>query len=142
MGEIRFFSEKITFSLQNPGKISAWIKKCIQALDKEPANLNYIFTSDDNLLNINKLYLNHDYYTDIITFDNSGNIKEIEGDIFISAERVKENANQYGVSFEEELARVMIHGILHLAGYDDKTKEEKALMRQMENKFLSDYKKN
>ncbi len=140
MEHIRFFSEKINFSLQNPDEVSAWLKKCIKALGKDLAELNYIFTSDNNLLNINRLYLNHDYYTDILTFDNSEKKNDIEGDIFISTERVKENAGQYGVPFEEELARIMIHGVLHLAGYDDKTKEEKTLMRKMENKFLSDFK--
>jgi rRNA maturation RNase YbeY len=95
-----------------------------------------IFCSDEYLLDVNKKYLNHDYYTDIITFDYVED-KIISGDIFISSDRVRENANQFNVSFEMELFRIIIHGILHLLGYKDKTKKDKSLMTEKENFYLS-----
>ena len=137
MAEIHFFSEKTDFSIPGPERVKKWLQRSVKKLDKRLSSLNFIFTSDDNLLNINKLYLNHDYYTDIITFDNTDSENHIEGDIFISIDRVRENSQKFGATFEEELARVMIHGILHLAGYNDRTKKEKEMMRKMEDQFLS-----
>ena len=97
--------------------------------------VNYIFCSDEYLLNINKHYLNHDYYTDVISFDYSED-GIISGDIFISVDTVKDNAKEYEVEFEKELARVMVHGVLHFIGYKDKTDEDAKLMRQKENQYL------
>ena len=100
-------------------------------------SINYIFTSDQYLLDINKQYLNHDYLTDIITFNNSTSNNLLEADIFISIERVKDNAKALQVQFIDELHRVMIHGILHLLGFDDKTEHDKAEMRKKENHYLA-----
>ena len=137
MGSIHFFSEDIAFKPKNPRKVKAWISKSIvkeKAFFKE---INYIFCSDSYLLNLNKEYLNHNTLTDIITFDNSESKGELEGDIFISVERVKDNATRFNVSFEEELHRVMIHGVLHLLGYKDKTTSQRVLMRKKEEACLS-----
>lgn len=109
-----------------------------QLLSKEGFNLgeiSVVFCSDDHLLDMNKQYLNHDFYTDIITFDYTDN-KIISGDLFISFDRVKENATIYSVPINYELCRVIYHGILHLCGYNDKTEEEKITMRVKENEYL------
>jgi probable rRNA maturation factor len=101
-------------------------------------DLNYVFCSDDFLLDINKRFLAHDYFTDIITFDLGGEGPEcIDGEIYISVDRVMENSTQMNVSFEEELVRVVFHGLLHLCGYKDKTKQETATMRAAEDRYLS-----
>ena len=102
-------------------------------------DLNYIFCSDDYLLEINKQYLDHDYYTDIITFDNSEEEGKIEGDIYVSVDRVKENAIEFGANFETELRRVLIHGLLHLMNYTDTSEELKAQMRAKEDECLLIY---
>ena len=101
--------------------------------------LNYIFLNDEALLKINKEYLNHDTYTDIITFDNSEEKKSIEGDIFISVDRIRENAFMFHVSFETEMIRVMAHGLLHLCGYLDKKKKDIKNMREKENYYMEQY---
>ena len=134
---INFFNEDIDFTISNPQACSDWISSIITSHQFSLEEINYIFCSDDYLLQINIDYLNHDYYTDIITFDNSEEPKIIESDIFISIERVKENAQEQNTLFEEELNRVMIHGVLHLLGYGDKTKEEKTVMREKEDACLS-----
>ena len=103
--------------------------------------VNFIFCSDDYLLSINKQFLKHDYYTDIITFDNSEEANKIESDIFISIERVKENSETEKVSFNEELSRVISHGMLHLVGFKDKSEEESKEMRVQENSYISFWKK-
>lgn len=100
------------------------------------AALNYIFLSDESLLAMNIQYLQHDTYTDIITFDNSSQKGQIEGDIFISVERVEDNAQKFKVGFEQELQRVLAHGLLHLCGYKDKTKNDAAMMRSKEEEAL------
>lgn len=111
--------------------------KEIEATEKKNIEeVNIIFCSDDYLLEMNKKYLNHDYYTDIITFDNSEG-ENISGDLFISIDRIRENAGAYGVSFENELQRVIIHGVLHLVGYKDHSPKEKETMRNKENFYLS-----
>lgn len=132
---IHFFSEN-DFVLHNVDKITQWIQKIVQHHQAEITEIQYIFCDDDYLLKINQDFLQHDYYTDIITFDNSVG-KKIEGDIYISTDRVKENALEYNVPFEEELNRVLIHGILHLLGFKDKTDEEQNYMTQKENEALS-----
>ena len=132
---ISFSNDNIVFNLKNKSKIKEWISSIIDKEKKILGNLNYSFTSDDSLLKINIEYLKHNTYTDIITFNyNDG--KKISGDIFISIERVKENARKFEVAFEEELHRVMIHGVLHLCGYKDKSKTDSGLMRKKENASL------
>jgi probable rRNA maturation factor len=101
--------------------------------------LQYIFCSDEYLLQINRQYLQHDYYTDIITFDLSENSGAVTGEIYISIDRVKDNAQLFKVSFKQELLRVIFHGALHLCGYKDKSKKEEAAMRKAENKYLQHY---
>lgn len=113
-------------------KVLQWLEKVALRHEVVSASINYIFCSDDYLLQINLKYLNHDYYTDIITFPYKEG-KEIESDIYISIDRIKENANDYGVTFDQELSRVMVHGLLHLVGFGDKTDEDAKLMRAEEN---------
>jgi len=134
---INFFSEDVSFSLPKPAVTSAWIVNVLNHENAKAENINYVFCSDDHLLNINKKYLNHDYMTDIITFDNSEQHKLIEADIYISIDRVKENASQLKKTFKDELDRVMIHGVLHLLGYNDKTEDEIIEMRKKEDASLS-----
>ena len=137
-----FFSEKKSFVFNNKNKIRRLIKKITLEEKKGLSFLNIIFCSDAYLLNINKKHLNHDYYTDVITFDYSEKNKNIEGDIYISVDRVKENATKYKQNKSVELIRTIIHGVLHLSGYKDKTKKEKEIMTTKENKYLSLYNKN
>lgn len=134
---INFFSEEIEFELSNPDVISAWITKVITTHQKIRGDINYIFCSDEYLHNINMEYLLHDTYTDIITFDHSEEELLIAGDIYISIDRVSENAKKFEVTDSRELHRVMIHGILHLIGFTDHSKEEKEIMRGKEVSCLS-----
>lgn len=134
---IEFFSEGIDFSLPNPDKVSDWISSVIQEHGQELENLTFVFCSDDYLHDMNVEYLDHDTLTDIITFDNADEEGIIEGDIFISIDRVKDNAASIGTSFTDELHRVLIHGVLHLLGYDDKNNEAQSLMRKQEDSCLS-----
>ena len=129
------FHNEIEFVLQNQGELQSWIKKVITCENKEIGEINYIFCSDEYLLERNIKYLDHDTLTDIITF-NYCKGKIITSDIMISIDRVKENSTIFDNSFSEELHRVMIHGILHLIGYDDKTEKEKKLMKEKENFYL------
>ena len=132
---IDFFSET-TFNLKNPEKVASWISVIISNENLEEGELSYIFCDDEYLNKLNVEFLKHDTLTDIISFDNSlGN--QINGDIFISVERVKENASKFNTTFENELHRVIIHGVLHYCGYKDKTKKDADLMRVKENKALS-----
>ena len=130
-------TEDIHFELTNYQQVSAWIKQVIHNYKKDLGALTYIFCSDNYLHQINVEYLDHDTLTDIITFDNADDDGTIEGDIFVSVERVKDNASDLGIPFEDELHRVMIHGILHLIGFDDSTPELKAAKRAEEDKCLS-----
>ncbi|MES2275305.1 MAG: rRNA maturation RNase YbeY [Bacteroidota bacterium] len=123
--------------LKNKIAVRKWIKDTVIAEGFKLSELNYIFCSDAYLLRINQEYLNHDTYTDIITFDNSEIAQTIVGDIFISIERVMENARKFNVPQATELHRVMIHGALHLLGYKDKGSASKKLMTQMEDKYLA-----
>ena len=134
---ISFFNEDTDFKVPQSRKIKAWIKNTAESEGFKLNQLNYIFCSDEHLLNVNRQYLNHDFYTDIITFDNSEFENEIEGDIFVSIERVKENATEFGKSFEEELRRVLVHGVLHLVGFNDETDEEEIKMREKEDFYLA-----
>lgn len=137
MATIDFFSQDIPFKLSTPRKTKRWIQDVILQEKKELVHLNYIFCSDEYLLTINEQYLNHTTLTDIITFDNSEEKEEIEGDVYISIERVRSNAEELQTDFDEEVHRVLIHGVLHLLGYGDKTKEEISLMREKEDAYLS-----
>lgn len=129
------FNYETDFLLENESKYERWIQKIIIAENKQEGEINYVFCDDEYLLDINQKYLNHDYYTDIISFDYSV-ANELHGDIFISIDRVRENANEFKVSFHNELLRVMAHGVLHYCGYKDKTDDESILMRTKENESI------
>ena len=133
---IAFITEDIDFSLIDQDKIKEWLSRIILKHDFELTELTYIFCSDAYLHQINLDYLDHDTYTDIITFNNADEPGVIESDIFISVDRVKENAETLATSFPNELHRVMIHGVLHLLGFDDKTPELKEKMRLEEDRSL------
>jgi len=129
------FNYETDFQLDNEKKYEDWIAEVIESEDKEEGEINYIFCDDDYLYEINIQYLEHQTLTDIISFDYTiGNL--ISGDIFISVERVRDNAKDFGVSFEEELRRVMAHGVLHYCGYKDKTGEDEKLMRSKEDEKI------
>lgn len=132
---ISFQNQTISFKLKEKTRLKAWIKAVTEKEQHRLGDINYIFCTDDELLDINLQHLNHNTYTDIITFDyTEGN--RISSDIFISVDRVEENAKKFKVAFEEELHRVMIHGILHLCGYKDKSKADAKLMRMKEDASL------
>jgi len=138
MSNINFFSEETPFELKQEEAINLWLQNIAKAENTEIEEISYIFCTDHYLLKINQEYLDHDYYTDIITFDNRDDINDpIESDIFISIDRVTENAIDQNVSFEVELKRVLAHGLLHLIGYNDKTEDEQQLMREKEEAYLS-----
>jgi rRNA maturation RNase YbeY len=129
------FNYETEFELNNEAIYSSWISKVIVSENKKEGEINYVFCDDEYLLKLNIEYLNHDTLTDIISFDYSvGN--ELNGDIFISVERVKENANDFEVSFEEELKRVLVHGILHYCGFKDKSPEDEVQMRSKEEEKI------
>jgi probable rRNA maturation factor len=134
---IEFLSEDVEFELNNPDKVSEWISTVIDQHGQELEGLTYIFCSDDYLHDINVEYLDHDTLTDIITFNNADTEGTVEGDIFISIDRIRDNATDLGIPFDDELHRVIIHGVLHLLGFKDKTKEEEELMRKQEDSSLS-----
>ena len=136
MNRIAFFTEDLKFSLAQKRKTKLWIKYCIKKEKKQINSIGYIFCSDDYLLTINKKFLKHSTLTDTITFNYSSNDRQIEGEVFISVERVRENANKFSVGFEEEINRVMIHGALHLCGYNDKKDSEKSIMKRKEDKYV------
>jgi rRNA maturation RNase YbeY len=138
---IHFFSEETPFQLKQKLNRKRWLKEIADGENYSINELNYIFCTDEYLYEINVEYLNHDTYTDIITFDNSEIEDEIEGDIFISIERVKDNASKHEVSIEDELSRVISHGLYHLIGYKDKKKTEAELMRSKEEFAINLYKK-
>lgn len=133
---VSFFSEDIDFKVVNPLKTKKWIKNTSISEGYELSQLNYIFCSDEYLLEINKQYLDHDYFTDIITFDNSEEDNQLEGDIYISVDRVKDNAATFHTDFDTEMRRVLIHGLLHLAGYEDSSDALKTAMRAKEDEYL------
>ena len=129
------FNYETNFELEQPDQISQWISNTIIEENCREGEINYIFCSDEYLHKINVEFLNHDSLTDIISFDYSVG-KELHGDIYISVDRVKENASDFNVEFKDELARVLIHGVLHYCGYKDKSKKEAELMRSKENYYL------
>ncbi|MDB5262072.1 MAG: rRNA maturation RNase YbeY [Adhaeribacter sp.] len=134
---IEFVSEDVDFTLLNQELVAVWLASIVNNHHFRLENLMYIFCSDEYLYQINLEYLDHDTYTDIITFNNADEPGIIESDIFISIDRVKENAANLNIPFLDELHRVMAHGILHLLGYDDKDSELKQLMRTAEDNCLS-----
>ncbi|RZK22920.1 MAG: rRNA maturation RNase YbeY [Flavobacterium sp.] len=136
VSSIHFFTEDVNYLIKQKRIIKDWLLSVIQSEDYSLQELNFILCSDEYLLGMNQQYLNHDTYTDVITFDNSDQSKVIAGDIFISIERVKENANSLKVHVSEELNRVMVHGTLHLLGYKDKTKTAKGQMTAKEDFYL------
>ena len=131
------FLEKASFTNRTLAK--EVVKDLFKKEKKRLAQLTYIFCSDDYLLQINKQYLQHNYYTDIITFDLSEDNNQVTGEVYISLDRVKDNAHTYNVSFQKELLRVIFHGALHLCGYRDKNEKEQTLMRKAEDKYLHYY---
>lgn len=135
MPSIQFTNKQTRFKLKEQERIAAWVERVILMYHKFPGDIQYIFCDDTFLAEMNQQYLQHDTLTDIITFNyNSGHY--ISGDIFISIERIKENAATYKTTMEDELHRVMIHGILHLCGLNDKTAKDKKLMQEKENEAL------
>jgi rRNA maturation RNase YbeY len=132
---IQYFNEDIAFPKVKKRITSSWIKQVIFLEEKRVGDISFIFCSDEYLLDVNRKYLNHDYFTDIITFDDvEGDV--INGDIFISVDRVKENSNEFATSFDDEVHRILIHGVLHLLGYKDKAKKDKNLMTEKEDLYL------
>ena len=134
---IRFFSDGVSFQLKNKRKISCWLKQVAAKEGKKTGHLLYIFVSDKTILNINKKYLQHDDYTDIITFDNSTG-DTVAGEMYISVDTVQSNAKDYQVDFRNELLRVMVHGVLHLCGYKDSTTCQQQEMRTLEDKYIDE----
>lgn len=134
---IYFFNEDIEMPIIDIEQKTHWLSQVIYKNNKQEGNINFIFCTDTYLLEVNKKYLNHDYYTDVITFDYSEKTM-ISGDIFISIDRISENSETFNVSFDKELSRVLVHGILHLLGYNDKSIEEKKAMTFWEDKYLKD----
>ncbi|HEV3414158.1 MAG TPA: rRNA maturation RNase YbeY [Puia sp.] len=133
---IRFHFEK-RISLKDRQNLRATLSTLFRKERKKLAEIHYIFVSDDRLLEINRQFLQHDYYTDIITFPLSERGQPISGEIYISVDRVRENAREFGSSLKDELLRVIFHGALHLCGYSDKTSPQQGKMRQLEDKYLA-----
>lgn len=132
---VRYFFEDTDYQFKPKRFTSSWLKTVAESEIRKLGDVNIIFCSDNYILDINQRYLQHDYFTDIITFDYcDGNI--LSGDLFISVESVRENALEYGTEFDEELNRVIVHGILHLVGYDDHAEDDIVVMRSKENYYL------
>jgi len=133
---IHYCNEDVSAPKIQKRKITNWIKETISSEGKTTGDISFVFCSDVYLLEVNKQYLNHDYFTDIITFDYVEN-NVVSGDIFISCDRVRENALTFKTGFEKEISRIIIHGVLHLLGYKDKSKKDKLLMTQKEDIYLN-----
>ncbi len=132
---VQYFSEDVSFPLLKKRKTTNWIKSIIQEEGMVSGEISFIFCSDEYLLDVNKKYLDHDYYTDIITFDYvDGSV--IHGDVFISLDRIQENSKTFNTTFKNELARILAHGILHLLGYKDKNMKDKEMMTFKEDYYL------
>ena len=133
---ISYFFEDTVFTFKNRRLNNQWLRLVAESEIRRIGNLNIIFCSDNYILDVNQRFLQHDYFTDIITFDYCEGDK-LSGDLFISVDSVRENSLEYGCSFEEELDRVMVHGVLHLIGYDDHTEDDIRTMRSKENYYIS-----
>jgi len=136
---VHFYFEKVGLTLKERGKLKCFINSLIAKEKKNLNNLNYIFCNDNALLEINRKYLNHNFYTDVISFDLSSSRKEILADVYISVDRIRENAKSFKTTLKEELHRVMLHGLLHLCGYNDKTEVQRQLIRKKEDFYLNLY---
>ena len=137
MSSINFYNEDINYRIRNKKLLSNWLTKSIELEDKQIEEISFIFTSDSFLLNLNTEYLSHDTFTDIITFQYNEEGAKLHSDIFISIERVKDNAKEYKQTMLNELHRMLIHGVLHLLGYKDKNKKAKQIMTRKEDYYLS-----
>ncbi len=135
-GIVRYHSENVAVPKFYRRTVTKWITAVAAKHERKLGEINYIFCDDIRILEVNREFLKHDYYTDVITFDYSED-DTISGDVYISVDTVRTNAEEYGVSFEQELRRVMIHAVLHLCGFEDQTKEESAAMRKLEDWALS-----
>jgi probable rRNA maturation factor len=130
------FNYEVDFQLHSEVQVNKWLSEVIKSESFKEGEINYVFCDDEYLLKLNVEFLKHDTLTDILSFDYSLG-KELHGDIFISIERVKENAEDFNVGFETELKRVMVHGVLHYCGYKDKSEEEERVMREKENHYIN-----
>lgn len=139
MQKVQFYFVDRNPALKERKRLKLFIEKLFAGEKKKLGNLSFIFCSDEHLLEINKKFLKHDFYTDVITFDLSSVGKETEGEVYLSIDRIKDNAKTLGVSFKEELHRVIFHGALHLCGYKDKRKTDQHQMRVAENRYLKQY---
>jgi probable rRNA maturation factor len=138
--KVCFFFDGVRITLQNRGLLKKFIERIFRSHKISLASLNYIFCTDKRLLEVNREFLSHDYYTDIITFNMSDPGEPIQGEIYISTDRVRDNAELMGVSIKDEIHRVIFHGALHLCGYGDKSDKEIQLMRKKEDDLLRSYK--
>ena len=136
---IQFHFDKVRLPLSERGELKTFLNDLVIKEKKKLNHLNYIFCSDKSILEINRKYLNHDFYTDVVTFDLSSTHGEILGDIYISVDRIRDNAKNLGLPVTTELYRVMFHGLLHLCGYNDKTENQRKLMRRKEDFYLDLY---
>jgi len=139
MQKVHFYYVDRKPALKEKRRLKRFIEDLFVLQKAKLGNLSYIFCSDKHLLNINNEFLKHDFYTDVITFNLSSSKTQIDGDVYMSVDRIKDNAKMEGVSFKEELHRVIFHGALHLCGYKDKKKKDALIMRSMENKYLKLY---
>jgi len=137
---IRFFYDGINFRINRSGGKKIFLEKVITDEKKNPGDLVFVFTNDENILEMNKKFLGHDYYTDVISFDYSDESK-VNGEIYVSIETVRRNAIEYKVNIDEEIMRVLIHGVLHLCGYRDTEIDEKKNMFLKQERLLQEYKK-
>ncbi|MBS1779532.1 MAG: rRNA maturation RNase YbeY [Bacteroidetes bacterium] len=137
----RFYEQEVKANLKDKRKLSAFLGTLVSKHLKKIKNssLTYIFCNDEYLLNINQQFLNHDTFTDIVTFDLSDNNEVLVGEIYVSVDRIRENADKFNTSYNDELHRVIFHGALHLCGFKDKTKADRETMRAMEDKCLKQY---
>ena len=134
-----FHFEETKYVLKSEHDLKKWLYAISQSEGKQLQNLNIIFCKDEYLKQLNKKYLDKETLTDVISFDNSDEQHKIEGDVFISLDRIAENAKSLNIGYEDELLRVMVHGLLHLLGYDDKSRKDKSLMRLKEDKYLEQF---
>lgn len=137
--KVHFFSHDIPTRLKNTSKLKYFIESIFKREMQNLDSINYIFCSDMAILEINKKYLNHDFYTDVITFDLSQDNKALSAEVYVGIDRIRDNAKQLGLSIKSELHRVLFHAALHLCGYNDKKKKDKEIMRKKENELLAKY---